>query len=418
MATGALLVRAARILDPDPTPADTVLIDEGRVVEVGSWAALSDVTKRVLDVAPLSLVPGFVDTHVHISGSGTRSAVEDRRSETDQTQLLRSAGNGYRNLREGVTTVRDCGARNDVIFAYRDAVALGYLDGPRVLACGAPMTRTGGHGSMWGGEVDTLDEARRHVRRQSKLGADALKVMVDMGLDGAGRARPGLLMFEPEDLTAIVREAADWGLPVVAHCLTLPGIRAATAARVHSIEHAIFYDPVTEGHAYDESLVDEIADAGIWVNPGQTFAYEAISAPNPSERFARNAAMFEHRLADSARMLEAGVRLVAGTDSGTYATPFGRFALAPILFAERMGMTSLQALRASPSDAAEAIGRAGEFGRIRPGAAADLVAVEGDPERDGRSLERVRVVIQSGVVVRDDGRPGTSSARAVGVAEG
>jgi imidazolonepropionase-like amidohydrolase len=256
---------------------------------------------------------------------------------------------------------------------------------------------------MWGGEVDTRDETRQVIRRQSKLGADALKVMVDMGLDGSGRAKPGLLMFSGEELGWIVQEAADWGLPVIAHCLTVDGIRSATTARVHSIEHAIFYDPGTGEHAYDPALVDEIAANGIWVNPGQTFAYEAISTPQPGERFARNAQMFDARLQDSERMLAAGVRMVTGTDAGTYATPFGRFALAPVLFATRMGMSPFEALRAATSDAAEAIGIRHAAGRIQPGMAADLVAVDGDPTVDITALERVRLTMIGGRIVHRDG---------------
>jgi imidazolonepropionase-like amidohydrolase len=403
---GPTLFRGSRVFAPDPAAADTVLVEQGRVLDVGPWDALSATAgATVVDIRPDAIVPGFVDTHVHLTGSGLRTAVDDRRTETSEVQLLRAAGNGFRALREGVTTLRDCGARNEVIFAYRDAAKRGLLAAPRVLASGSPLTRTGGHGSMWGGEVDTPDEIRRVIRRQAKLGADCLKVMVDMGLDGAGRARPGLLMFPPDEMRAIVREAADWGLPVIAHCLTATGIASAAHAAVHSIEHAIFYDPTSGAHAYDEALVAEMAGKGIWVNPGQTFAYEAIAKPAAGEKYGRNAAMFQLRLEDDARMAAAGIRLVSGTDAGTYATPFGRFALAPVLFAQAVGMTPIQALRASTSDAAEAIGLHGEVGELRAGLAADLLAVDGDPESDVTSLERVRVVVQAGEIVHDHRPP-------------
>jgi imidazolonepropionase-like amidohydrolase len=401
MAAGTALIRGSMVYQPLPLPADTVLIVDGRVAGIGPWAEFATTDVQTVDVRPCAIVPGLVDTHAHLSGSGSRSAVEDRRTETNEVQLLRAAGNGFRALREGLTTVRDCGARNEVIFSYREAARRGYLAAPRVLASGSPLTRTGGHGSMWGGEVDAPDEVRRVIRRQAKLGADCLKVMVDMGLDGSGRARPGLLMFGAAELRSIVNEATDWGLPVIAHCLTAGGIAAATEARVHSIEHAIFYDAARGAHAYDEALVDEIARRQIWVNPGQTFAYDAIAHPEPGERFARNAALFEVRLEDDARMLAAGVRLVAGTDAGTYATPFGRYALAPILFAQRIGMTALQALAACTSEAAAAIGLGGEVGELRVGLAGDLVAVDGDPEVDVTALERVRVTILAGEIVHD-----------------
>jgi imidazolonepropionase-like amidohydrolase len=407
-----LLVRAARLFTPRATGDDSLVLSGERISAVGPFAEMERAAgagAELLDLRPLSLVPGFVDTHVHISGSGARTAVEDRRAETVDVMLLRCAGNGARTLTEGVTTVRDCGARNDVIFPYRDAAQRGILGAPRTLASGSPLTRTAGHGDMWGGEADSVDQITTLIRRQSRLGADCLKVMVDMGLDGSRRARPGLLMFGADELGQIVREAADWGLPVIAHCLTLGGIRAATAAGVHSIEHAIFFDAERDEHAYDPALVDEIARKSIWVNPGQTFAYEAIATASPSERFARNAALFERRLEDDAKMLAAGVRLVSGTDAGTYATPFGRFALAPILFATRIGMTPLDALAASTSSAAEAIGLAGQVGELRAGLAADVVAVDGDPESDVHALERVRVVIARGHLVRDN-RPATAMA--------
>ena len=193
------IIRAARVYDPDPTDVNAILVEDGRIARVGALADLSASAPdaEVVDVRTFSVTPGFVDTHVHITGSGLRTAVDDRRTDSVEVQLLRAAGNGATALSEGVTTLRDCGARNEVIFEYRAAAQRGVLAAPRVLASGSPLTRTGGHGDMWGGEVDTPDEVRRIIRRQSKLGADCLKVMVDMGLDGSRKARPGLPCSAP-----------------------------------------------------------------------------------------------------------------------------------------------------------------------------------------------------------------------------
>ena len=391
MAGDRQILRAARILDPAPTEADTLLVEGDRIAAVGTWAefgATPEDAARVVDLRPFTLVPGFVDTHVHATGSGLRSAPADMRTDPDEVILLRAAENGRRALAEGVTTLRDCGARNDVILAYRDAARRGIVTAPRVLACGSPLTRTGGHGHWWGMEADTPDEIRRAIRRQSKLGCDGLKVMIDGGIDTGGLARPGLLLFDAEALTAIVLEAADWGLPVVAHCLTTAGIRSSVEAGVHSIEHAIFYDTDARGPDFDLALADEIARRDIWVAPGQAFAYEVFTNPNPTDLFAKNAKLFGSRLDDDAAMRERGVRLVTGTDSGWYATPFDQYHLAPQLFAERVGMTPLAALAASTSLAAESLGLA-----------ADVVAVEGDPSEDVRALERVRAVMAGGRLV-------------------
>jgi imidazolonepropionase-like amidohydrolase len=401
------MVRAARIFDPEPVTADTVRIEAGRIVAIEPWHDRSDVP--VIDLRPWSLVPGFIDTHVHATGSGQRSAPADMQSDTPEMLLLRAADNGWRALREGVTTMRDCGARNEVILAYRDAARRGVISAPRVLASGSPLTRTGGHGHWWGMEADTPDEIRRAIRRQSKLGADALKVMVDGGIDTRGQARPGLLLFDADALTEIVQEAADWGLPVVAHCLTVAGIRAATTAGVHSIEHCIFYDVERGGPSFDPALADEIARRGIWVAPEQAFAHEAFTNPGPGDLFARNATLFETRLDHDAELHRRGVRLVVGTDGGWYATPFGRYHLAPWLFVERVGLTPLEALRACTSDAAESLGLAGTTGSLRSGLAADLVAVDGDPSSDVGALERVRAVIASGRLVHEATAAGTGA---------
>jgi imidazolonepropionase-like amidohydrolase len=400
------VVRAGAILDPEQTAADTLVLEGDRVAGVGTWADLGSAAQdgaTVLDLRPFTLVPGFVDTHVHATGSGQRSAPADMRADPDQLLLLRAADNGRRALAEGVTTMRDCGARNDVIFAYRDAARRGLVVAPRVLACGSPLTRTGGHGHWWGMEADSWDEVRRSIRRQSKHGADGLKVMVDGGIDTGGLARPGLLLFDADALTQVVREAADWGLPVVAHCLTTAGIRASVTAGVNSIEHAIFYDTERAEPAFDRALAEEIRERGIWVAPGQAFAHEVFTNPGPDDLFARNAKLFGTRLDDDAAMRELGVRLVTGTDAGWYATPFGRYHLAPRLFVERIGMTPLEALAACTALAAESLRLAGETGRLRPGLAADLVAVDGDPATDVGALERVRAVFARGRLVHQAG---------------
>ena len=401
MAT-TMLIRGERILDPEPTAHDTILVRDGLIEAVDGWAALSPATvERVVDLRPLSLIPGFVDTHVHITGSGLVSAPVDMWTESPETHLLHAAANGLRALQEGLTTVRDVGAGNAVIFAYRDGTRRGVIPGPRVLACGGALTRTGGHGHWWGLEADTGDEVRKAIRRQAKAGADSLKVMVDGGIDIRGGARPGLLYFDEAALSEVVREANDRGLMVAAHCLTLAGVRAAVGAGVQSIEHAILFDVDRDAAVYDEALVDEIVRRDIVVAPGQAFAHEVFTDPAAATTFPRNAELFHTRLDHDARMLKQGVRMVVGTDSGWYATPFGKYHLAPELFAQRVGMSPLEALRASTSEAARSLRLGGEVGSLRPGLSADIVAVDGDPERDVTALARVKVTVNRGSLVHD-----------------
>lgn len=395
-----MILRARRTILPNGATDDAVLVAGGRIAEVGPVDGLRrrrpDATE--LDLGDLVLCPGLIDTHVHITGNGSRTAPDDIQREPPSLLLLRAADNARRALAEGVTTVRDVGALNEVIFPFKAAAARGVLQAPRILAAGAPLTRTGGHGHWWGFEADTDDAIRIGVRSLGKAGSDTLKVMVDAGID-LGRTKPGLLQFDTAALSLAVAEAARWRLPVAAHCLTTPGIRAATDAGVTSIEHAIFFDPGRMEPDYDAGLVRAIRERDIVVAPGLGFAYEVFGGAEGSALFPRNAELFRQRLHDTAAMHAAGVRLVAGSDAGWYATPFGRYQVIPRLFVDEVGMSPTEALVACTSAAAASLGLGDETGSIVPGLAADLIALEGDPTEDVGALGRVRFTLAGGRIV-------------------
>jgi imidazolonepropionase-like amidohydrolase len=397
------LIRAGRVV-ADQAGADAVLVRDERIEAVGAASDLAGAARpdAVIDLGDLCLAPGFIDTHVHVTGNGTAAAPQDMQRDTQEVLLLQAADNALAALREGITTMRDCGARNPVIFAFREAAARGVIAAPNLLATGAALTRTGGHGHWWGLEADSPDEVRKAVRAQSKAGADALKVMVDGGID-LGRHLPGLLYFDAQQLRLAVEEARDWGMGVAAHCLTAAGVRSAVEAGVQSVEHAIFYEQELDDARYDPEVGAAMAEGGIFVNPGPAFAYELLSDPRMETAFPRNARLFHRRLDDDARMRQDGVRLVAGTDAGWYATPFGRFALVPELFVERVGMSAREAFDACTRVAADALGLARETGTIEPGKRADLVALDGDPRDDVRAMRDVRMTMVRGRVCHQTG---------------
>jgi imidazolonepropionase-like amidohydrolase len=399
------LLKAGRVLTPDAAAADAVATDGDRITAVGRHADLAAAAPgaEVIDLSDLVLSPGFVDTHVHITGNGTVTAPVEIQRASPETLLLRAAGNAQAALAEGVTMVRDLGAPNSVIVPFAAGAAAGLFPAPHILAAGAPLTRTGGHGHWWGLEADTADEIRIAVRRQSKAGVDALKVMVDGGID-LGRHIPGLLYFKPDELRLAVEEAHDWGLRVAAHCLTAAGVRSAVHAGVDSVEHAIFYELELDDTRYDEELGAMMAERGIYVDPGPAFAYQVFTGPGAeNSMFAKNARLFRRRLEDDARMHEQRVKLVAGSDAGWFGTPFGQYALIPQLLVKHSGLTPEAAFAACTAIAAESLGLGGETGAIRPGLRADIVALDGDPTADIAAMARVRFTMVGGEV-RYDGR--------------
>jgi imidazolonepropionase-like amidohydrolase len=399
------LLKASCVVTPESATADAVVTDGDRIAGIGSFAELSAAAPDadVIELPGLCLAPGFIDTHVHITGNGTVTAPAEIQQATAETLLLRAAGNAQKALAEGITTLRDLGAPNSVIVPFRDAAAAGLFPSPHVLVAGAPLTRTGGHGHWWGLEADTADEIRTAVRRQSKVGTDALKVMVDGGID-LGRHIPGLLYFKPDELRRAVDEAHEWGLRVAAHCLTSAGVRSAVLAGVDSVEHGIFYELELDDTRYDPEIGAMMAERGIFMDPGPAFAYSVFTGPGAEDSmFAKNARLFRRRLEDDARLHEQKVRLVAGSDAGWFGTPFGQYALIPQLLVTESGLSAAAALDSCTATAAESLGLGGEAGTIRPGLRADIVALEGDPRIDITAMSRVRLTIVSGQL-RFDGR--------------
>lgn len=397
------LLKATTVVTPEAAAADAVITDGGQIAQIGTFADLAATVPDaiVLDLPGLCLAPGFIDTHVHITGNGTVSAPIEIQQASPETLLLRAAGNAQTALTEGVTTVRDLGAPNVVIVPFRDAAAAGLFPAPRVLVAGAPLTRTGGHGHWWGLEADTADEIRIAVRRQSKAGVDALKVMVDGGID-LGRHIPGLLYFKPDDLRLAVEEAHDWGLRVAAHCLTSAGVRSAVTAGVDSVEHGIFYELELDDTRYDPEIGAMMAERGIFMDPGPAFAYSVFTQPGAeNSMFAKNARLFRRRLEDNARLHEQHVRIVAGSDAGWFGTPFGQYALIPKLLVEDSGLSAAAAFDACTTAAAESLGLGHETGAIRTGLRADLVALEGDPRTDIAAMSRVRLTMVGGRISYD-----------------
>jgi imidazolonepropionase-like amidohydrolase len=396
------LIRAQTVIGHEG--ADAVLVEDDHIAAVGDAEDLAGrEVGSSLDLVDKTLVPGFIDTHVHMTGNGAPSAPVVIQQDSHANLLLRAATNSRRALAEGVTTMRDCGGLNDMVFAFREAAEAGIVLAPNILATGGTLTRTGGHGHWWGLEADDGIESRKAIRFQSKEGADGLKVMVDGGID-LGRHIPGLLYFDPDEMTDVVREAREWGLLTAAHCLTAPGVRAAVQAGVNSVEHCIFYEEDLDDTQVDRDVIAAIVEKGIYVDPGLGFAYDVFSDPDAPTTFPRNARLLKRRMDDTGVMHQEGVKLVAGTDAGWYATPFGAYARCPRLFVESCGFTPEEALAACTSVAAESLGLGDVTGTIDVGKRADLVALDGDPRDDIQATERVHMTMVRGEIVFE--RPG------------
>jgi imidazolonepropionase-like amidohydrolase len=387
-----LVLRAARLFDGHiRVDEPTVLVEAGRIAAVEDRRVEPPADALVLDFGQATLLPGLIDSHVHLAFDGSVDPVRRLLADDDSALLLRMRLCAQRSLAAGVTTVRDLGDRSYLSLALRDWFRQGNEVGPDILASGPPLTVTGGHCHFLGGECDDEEALRRGVRRRATKGVDVIKVMVTGGIMTAGSS-PLTPQYTVAELAAVVEEAHRFGRSVTAHVHGVAGIERAVEAGVDGLEHCGFW--VADGVRPDQSLIDRIAERQIVVCP--TAGILPGTPPPPPPVASRMPGM----IAAFQRMHHAGVRLLAGTDAGVApAKPHGATAYAVRQLADDAGLPTVEALKSATSLAAEACGLKGRKGVLAAGADADILAVRGNALEDLRCLHDVRAVFRAGECV-------------------
>lgn len=402
---GRRAYRADRAFDGERFLPDGVLV----LVRDGVIEAVEPASTPVpdgweVDDAPgTTLLPGLVDAHVHLCGDGSPRAL-DQLPELDDERLGRIVHeSAAAQLAVGVTAVRDLGdARWAVVDRRRDLAPL-----MSVAASGPPITTPDGHCWGMGGEVTGRDALRAAVRERVQRGVDVVKIMATGGFMTAATDVVSV-QYGAEDLRAVVDEAHRAGLPVTAHAHALAGVEACLDAGVDGIEHGSFL--TVSGVATPPELVDRLAATGIPLCP--TLGRRPDLAPPPAV-LARmqSLGMTWERLHEHYRALyEGGVRLVCGSDAGINpAKPHGVLPLALVELVE-LGVPAAAALASATSVAADTCGLSSRTGRLRPGLRADLLVVDGDPQRRITDVTRVRTVVTGGEA-RAPGRTTSGAGR-------
>ena len=372
-------------------------IEEGTVRRVGRRAELGSTVADARDLGDATILPGLINMHTHLTLSGSMQCLHDALHDPYEVKMMRAVEHARQSIETGVTTIRDCGTLNSIVFAVREASRQGLITAPHVWASGDVLTSTGGHCYFFGVECDTVEDVRRAVRRQVKAGADFVKVMATGG-GLTPNTFPSEAQFEREAMLELTRDAARLGRHVAAHCHGTPGIHHAIAANVRTIEHCSFMTPA--GITYEQGVADEIAERGIYVCPTlgagarllERMRREGIQHPMLASMHAR----YEN----FQRLRASGVRFVSGNDAGVTLSGFDDFQLDLELLVEHVGVSSGEAIMTATGTAAAAIG-ADDFGTLQPGKRADILAVRGDAIGDIGALRNVMLVIKSGRVVVD-----------------
>jgi imidazolonepropionase-like amidohydrolase len=402
------IIKAGRLVDPDQ---GTVLTDQviairaNKVEAVGRNVAIPS-NATVIDLSKMTVLPGLINCHTHLADGkyGEGDPLFQLKKSASQA-VLESIANARATLESGFTTVRDVGvyrALNDV--ALRDAINNGYIVGPRMFVAGAYITITGGAGAMTGlapdiqlpwdfryGEANSPWEVRQRVRLLAHNGADHIKVLSTGAVLTHG-SNPKSQEFTPEELQAAVDEASHFGLRVAAHAHAPEGIKNAIRAGVASVEHATLIDD--EGIALAKQrgtyLVMDIYD-------DECIQEDGRKGSMPTDFLEHDRDLGEAQRQNFRKALKAGVKLAFGTDAGV--CPYGIDAR-QFAYMVKYGMTPMQAIQSATSSAADLIGRSSEFGSIKPGRYADLIAVAGDPLQDVSLLENVQFVMKDGKIYK------------------
>ncbi|MFN7175815.1 MAG: amidohydrolase family protein [Thermaurantiacus sp.] len=403
-----IAIRAERLIADPRTDAGApalVIVEGGRIRAVLAADAPVPVGARLVPLSGVTLVPGLIDSHVHLTSNPGLNFLEQARI-TPEMATATGIANARITVQAGFTTVRDVGSARMTAFAVRGAIEGGLVPGPRVLASGASISVVGGHADVSGfrPEVNELlasgaactgpDECARSVRNAAKLGANHVKITATGGVLSQ-QARGLGLHFTSAELRAITTTARSLGLKVASHAHGDDGIRASVEAGVDSIEHGTFMEPAT---------IALMRQRRTWFVP-TLMAYQGLA-----DRVGRNiyspqvevkAREALDRWGTALRAAHAGgVPIAFGTDAGVF--EHGRNGEEFRLMVEKGGMTPRAALVAATTGAAELLGLSAEAGTIAPGKSADLVALEGDPLADPSAYTRVRFVMAAGRIIALD----------------
>jgi imidazolonepropionase-like amidohydrolase len=391
-----IVVRAKLVIPSagaKPIANGAVLVEDGRIKAVGARAKIDRLAKgaRVVDAARYTVMPGMINLHVHLDSQCGPDFLTQALLISEANAVMTCVLSARQTVCAGVTTVRDLGTKYAAAIAVRDAVAKGWIDGPRILSAGVVVCMTGGHGWFIADEADGPDDVRKTVRRNLKRGADCIKVIATGGVLSPG-VEVGNSQLDPDELEVAVREGHKADRRVAAHAIGNQGIKNALRAGVDTIEHGCYLD--------DEALA-------LFKKTGATYV-PTLCAPHflhehldevPDYARRKTQQVYEAHRASFKRALRKGITIATGTDAGT---PFNRheFFATELELMVALGMSTEAALEAATIGAARAAGLEDVTGSLEEGKAADLILIDGDPRKDITATKRVKGVMARGELIQ------------------
>ena len=401
-----VVVQAGLLIDgtgSQPVRGATILIEDGRITAIGSRVRTPE-GAEVIDLRDRTVLPGFIDSHVHLVGRyiGEGEWKNSRVRDLPQEDAIRGVRNARLTLEAGFTTVRNVGARALSDIALRDTINEGVVEGPRILAAGHSLGITGGHCDTNGfvpgvmdrgtdqGIADGVEAVMHAARVQMKRGADVIKFCATGGVLSEGDA-VGVQQFTLEEMRAIVQVTHLAERRVAAHAHGNEGIKVALRAGVDSIEH---------GSELDAEAIRLFQETGAFLVPTlmaqEAVEHQAKTGVLSGERAEKALYIAPKARASFREAAAAGVKVALGSDAGVF--PHGTQGREFVLMVQN-GMDPMAALVAGTGNAAKLLGVDHDLGTLENGKIADLVAVSGNPLDDITVVTQPELVMKQGRVV-------------------
>lgn len=366
-------------------PETSLTIQSDRITEIGIEHP------QARDCSGLTVLPGLIDSHVHMVLDPAIHDVAKQLAQTDDDIRKKMPDRAESMLKAGITSARDLGGGNWLELELRDRIRNREIKGPRLLCAGRPITSIDGHSYFWGGAVLGPEEAHHVVDENCEKGVDLIKIMATGGMFTA-KSHPGRAQFTQDELTEIISYAHDRDFAVAAHCHGSEGIANAVYAGVDTVEHCSWMDTEGRRGEYLHDVVTEMATRKTWISPTVNSNWSRFLQSNPA-----HLGIVRQQFRE---MKAAGVQFIASTDAGIPNVYHQDLPRSLPVFAKYADMQPVDVLRSTTSNAARALNIHNETGAVKVGLAADLLFVEGDPLTDLDVIQKPASVIARGVEVQ------------------
>ncbi len=383
----------------------TIVIEGNKISAVEKGYTKPGKDDKLIDLTKKTVMPGFIDMHVHLEGETNKDQALQRFTLNDADVAFKSTVFAKKTLLAGFTTVRDLGG-SGVNISLRNAINQGLVVGPRIFTAGKSIATTGGHADptnsyrkdLMGdpgpkeGVVNSAEEARQAVRQRYKEGSDLIKITATGGVlslakDGSGP------QFTDEELKAIIETAKDYGMHTAAHAHGVEGMKRAVLAGITTIEH---------GTKMTEEVMDLMIQKGTFYVPtisAGKFVAEQAKVPGYYHPLVTPKALeIGPQIQETFRKAyKRGVKIAFGTDAGVfYHGDNGK----EFTYMVEAGMPAMEAIKAATVTNAGILGMSDKIGAIAPGLLADIVATDEDPLKNIKTMEKVSFVMKEGVIYK------------------